>query len=729
MNEARVNYRNESHNLVLADEAKLLQKLSWIQAALTSVSEDKLIETFVAAAGPLPPMAKPRVQPAFELLAENSRTVSLFVISFFAEDDGLLLRLDSAPANPPLSNLSPAEAASLGSLKARYSQGAEGFLLQPMGDDSESFLYAHPIEHGGRLVGLTALTVKYDELRDGMSPLIQEIQEPDSGLVISVHESKTSTPTIYSETIDVGDKWLAVAQRSDGDFHQRADVAKTRQGAVFHTILIVMGLVAAVSLAQRQSAKAASQAKSDFLANISHEVRAPLNGVVGMTTLALKTPVTPLQREYLQTASSSAECVLNLVNDLLDLSQVETGAFQLDPVEVSLEDLFRNTIRWFQEKAGEKSVDLRLEWSNTLPALVRVDPLRVKQVLTNLVSNAVKFTHDGEIVVRVEQTTDHLIRVSVQDTGIGILAEQLDRIFDPFQQAGGHIARSYGGTGLGLAICKQIVELLGGEIEVVSQPDKGSIFTFSFLAPEIKVSAQASQENRLGVLVVDDGPINRKLAKSILDGFGYGVQTAIDGVQALEILQRDTFDLVLLDLQMPEVDGFEVARTMRNRGDHTPIIAMTGSALSQDQKKCRTAGMNEHICKPIDERRLKAAIRRVVPSQTKDAVELEKRAVFDPLESLRRVGGEPRILERVIRLFEERYQGHIEELRRGRDCPQALTEAFRRIRSSVAPFAAGDLALVLAKAESGETTIVAIERELEKLKDALRDFVSEETIP
>jgi signal transduction histidine kinase/DNA-binding NarL/FixJ family response regulator len=725
VDEARVNYRNESHNLALGDEAKLVQKLSWMQAALTLVSRDQVVETFVAAGGPLPPMARPRVQPAFELLAENSESVSIYVLSFFSPDEGLLLRVDASNPEKPPENLSPEEKKAMDYLAERYKQGANGFLTSPALAGRQTFFYAWPITHRGRTVGLTALAIRFDEFRSGMSPLVQEISEPASGLIIGFKDTPIGPTENYSETLRAAGDWRIRFSRPDTDFWRRPDVAKARQAALLHTAIIFMGLIAAISLAQRRAARAASQAKSEFLSNISHEVRAPLNGVIGMTDLVLKTTVTPLQREYLKTVSSSAECVLNLVNDLLDLSKVEAGALELDPIDVPLEELFQSAVRWFQERALEKGVQLELQWDDDLPKLIKVDPLRVRQVLTNLVSNAVKFTHEGEVTVKVSRATDELIRVKVRDTGIGISAVQLERIFEPFQQAGGHISRSYGGTGLGLSICQELVKMLGGELKVESELEKGSTFMFTFHAPEVEPDQEPSSESCLNVLVVDDGPINRKLVRSIVEEWGHQVLTCRDGAQALEVLKEDKFDLVLLDLQMPEIDGFEVARTMRARGDRTPIIALTGNALSQDRQRCRAEGMDAHVSKPIDERRLEMAIRQVLPTKGKDTKELDSKGIFDARRSLRRVGGDPRILERVIRLFCERYERHLADLGASQDDPEKIAMAIQSLKNSVAPFAADKISAAIAMSEKGDFESEELEKELRALRDALRDFISE----
>ncbi len=719
LNEARVNYRNESHNLALGDEAKLVQKLSWMQAALTLISRDRVVETFVAAGGPLPPMAGPRVQPAFELLAENSESVSICVFSFFSEGDGLMLRLNAADSKRPENGLSPEEQSAVDRLRQRYLDGAEGFLAAALGQE-EAFLYAWPIVHRDRVVGMATLTIRCDELRRGMSPLVQEIDQPEAGLRIDFRDKPTGSTDNYSETLRVAGDWQIRFARPDTDFWRRPDVAKARQAALLHTAIIFMGLVAAISLAQRRAAQAASLAKSEFLSNISHEVRAPLNGVIGMTDLVLKTPVTALQKEYLKTVSSSAECVLNLVNDLLDLSKVEAGALEIDPIEVSLPELIKGAVRWFQERASEQGIKLEVELADDLPGLVKVDPLRVRQVLTNLVSNAVKFTHEGGVTVKVRALKDEMVEVSVSDTGIGISPEQLERIFEPFQQAGGHISRSYGGTGLGLSICKELVDLLGGELRVESESGLGSRFTFTFQAPVVveKQPPAAVKQSGLRFLVVDDGPINRKLVRSIVEDWGHTAVTCADGAEALRIVGEERFDLVLLDLQMPEVDGFEVARIMRQKGDRTPIVALTGNALSQDRRKCREAGMDAHVSKPIDERRLEAAVRQVLPNPGGDPREFEGKNVFDAPRSLRRVGGDPRIMERVIALFFERYENLVRTLQDG---------DLQALKSAVAPFAADQLGAAIRSAEEGAdgAKLELVEKELHALKQALQEFVSE----
>jgi len=719
LNEARVNYRNESHNLALGDEAKLVQKLSWMQAALTLISRDRVVETFVAAGGPLPPMAGPRVQPAFELLAENSESISICVFSFFSENGGLMLRVNAADSKRPENGLGPEEQSATDQLRQRYLDGAEGFLVSAALTNEEAFLYGWPIVHRNRVVGMTTLTIRCDELRRGMSPLVQEIDQPEAGLRIDFRDKPTGSTDNYSETLRVAGDWQIRFARPDTDFWRRPDVTKARQAALLHTAIIFMGLVAAINLAQRRAAQAASLAKSEFLSNISHEVRAPLNGVIGMTDLVLKTPVTALQKEYLKTVSSSAECVLNLVNDLLDLSKVEAGALELDPVEVSLNELVQSAVRWFQERASEQGIKLEVELDHTLPGLVKVDPLRVRQVLTNLVSNAVKFTHHGGVTVRVRAREGEMVEVSVSDTGIGISSEQMERIFEPFRQAGGHISRSYGGTGLGLSICKELVELLGGELKVESELGKGSRFAFTFKAPVVSEKPYSPVADAgLKVLVVDDGPINRKLVRSIMEDWGHRAVTCADGAEALRILGEDRFDLVLLDLQMPEVDGFEVARTMRRKGDRTPIVALTGNALSQDRQRCREAGMNAHLPKPIDEKRLEAAIRQVLPNPGGDSREVEGDSVFDGPRSLRRVGGDPRIMERVIALFFQRYDALLKALRKGEIQP---------LKSAVAPFAAGKLGAAVATFEEGVegANLEIVENELRALKLALQEFVSE----
>ena len=489
LREAKLNYTTESHNLALSDEARLTQRLGWMQSMLQLVASDRVLDTFVGAGGPLPPMAKPRVQPAFDLLSQSSDLSSLYVVSFYAPDseDGILLELNAdqtgLTAEPSEEEMAVLKA--LGeSLKAQPDVAyvaSEAFRSR----DQDVFFYAKPILHRERIVGLVACLYLTEELTKGLSPLVNSVKESRSGLDLALTEAEDPAGSFYAETLHPVPHWSVGLSRPDRQFWERADVSKARQMALLNVVIIGLGLFAAANLAKRRAAQAASRAKSEFMANISHEIRTPLNGVIGMTELAMKTDLSPVQQEYLRTVSASAESVLGLLNDLLDLSRMEAGALEFNAVRVDLIDLLHSAARSFQQSAAEKGIDLVLSVDPALPKEVEVDPLRLTQILTNLLSNAVKFTHRGSVILRATQAAGEGLSLAVEDTGIGIPQQRQAAIFEPFQQAGTEIVREYGGTGLGLSICRELVDRMGGKLVLRSQPGRGSCFSFTVKLPLI----------------------------------------------------------------------------------------------------------------------------------------------------------------------------------------------------------------------------------------------------
>jgi PAS domain S-box-containing protein len=387
--------------------------------------------------------------------------------------------------------------------------------------------------------------------------------------------------------------------------------------------------------AARDTAEAGSRAKSSFLAGMSHEMRTPLNGLLGLTGLVLDTELTADQRDCLETARQSALDLLELINDLLDLARIEAGREELNLAPLDPRRQLDQMLRSFAAQAEHRG--LRLTWSvdADVPKSLVGDARRLRQVVVNLVGNAMKFTAAGWVEVRVDlagRSGDAVdLRVRVSDTGPGIPAAQLERIFAPFVQVSGAAGGHPGGTGLGLSIARQLAQLMGGDLQVESVEGRGSIFTFTAVctvpsagvAPEADESAAVFADpvpfvgNVSGrVLVAEDNQVNRKFIARLLQRRGYTVGLAGDGREALGALAREPWDIVLMDVQMPVLDGFDATRAIRERerttGGHLPIVALTAHALKGDEERCREAGMDAYVAKPIDPAALWLTIDRLL---------------------------------------------------------------------------------------------------------------------
>ncbi|MBT4791550.1 MAG: response regulator [Halobacteriovoraceae bacterium] len=430
------------------------------------------------------------------------------------------------------------------------------------------------------------------------------------------------TYSLRYRIIDKENNVKHVLEKGRGNFDRKGDL-QSLDGAIFD--VTKQKETEQKLFFANAEAKKALKIKSEFLANMSHEIRTPMNGIIGMTKLVQDTKLDDQQKDYIDSISDCGESLLSIINDILDFSKIEAGKLDIAESAIEVTSFFKNILSIFEHMAKEKNLSIEVNIDSKVPEIIVSDPVRLRQIIVNLIGNALKFTNQGEVIIEVNVSNDDLLEIKVKDTGIGIAKNIQSKLFNEFTQADSTITKKYGGTGLGLSICKKLTSLMGGKISVHSDLGKGSTFTFTItkkvgnkakLSNDKEVSGdftfQLGKNYPLKILIVEDSAINRKLLSAILLKLGYQSEFAFDGKEAIEALVYKKYDLLFMDMQMPRMGGIEATQIINKEyAEGRPIIvALTANVFQEDIDRCLDAGMDDFISKPISIKVLKTILRK-----------------------------------------------------------------------------------------------------------------------
>ena len=590
------------------------------------------------------------------------------------------------------------------------------------------------------------------------------------GWLEAVHEDdRRQTARIWSEAIANRTVYQCEhrLRRHDGEYRHMlvravpipGEDGKIREWIGVHTDVDDQVRAKEAMREAKEAAEAATRAKGEFLANMSHEIRTPMNGILGLTELMLETELSSRQREYVSLVQSSAESLLTIIDDILDFSKIEAGRLELYPAPFGVRDCISETVKPLALRARPKGLGLTCRIAPSVPDHLVGDETRLRQVLVNLVGNAIKFTEHGEIVLTVEAASppvdeELMLHLSVRDTGIGIPADKLQSILEPFIQADGSAPRQYGGTGLGLSICCKLVAMMGGRLWIESELDRGSTFHFTarfgiqqnpprtdpaiiglpyetFASP-----ARSSLGGRqLRILLAEDHVVNQKVVTSMLERFGHDVKVVGDGRRAVEAVAEENFDLVLMDVQMPIMDGFKALAAIRlseeATGRHTPVIALTAHAMKGDRERCLAGGFDAYVPKPVRVESFLATIRELSVNREACEAPAPREPVaapaFNRASALEAFGGDEQLFQEILGLFIEDCPHRLRELREAilGDDPESIRRTAHTLQGTAGHFAATEVVTSAKRLEAiGRSgSCQGASEEYERLDAALSRFL------